>query len=289
MTDAALPWYEAFFKGDYLDVYGHEFTVERAAREVGFVERALTLRPGDAVLDLCCGQGRHAVLLAKRGYRVTGQDLNHEYLDIAAESARVAGFGMETVRSDMRVIPFAERFDAIINMFTAFGYLESEEEDLRVLQAIARALKPGGRLLMDLLNREWVVANYAEKDWHAGEDGTLYLERRRLDLATSRNHVTFTAVSPQGGRREVGGHHVRLYTLTEVVELLTASGLRLIEVYGGFEDEPYSIATRRMIVVAEKSPLTPQAARVATARSARSVARPTGAPRRRRRAAPGER
>jgi SAM-dependent methyltransferase len=253
MTDTAPPWYEAFFRGDYLDVYGHEFTPERAAGEIGFVERALTLRPNDAVLDLCCGQGRHAVLLAKRGYRVTGQDLNGDYLAIAAETARAAGFSIETVRSDMRVIPFAERFDAIINMFTAFGYLESEEEDLRVLEAIARALKPGGRLLMDLLNREWVVANYAERDWHPGEDGTLYLEQRRFDLSTSRNHVTFTAVSPEGKRREVGGHHVRLYTLTETIELLTRSGLRMIEVYGGFDGEPYSITTRRMIVVAVKA------------------------------------
>lgn len=253
MSEPSPPWYEAFFRGDYLAVYGHEFTADRAESEIAFVERALGLRPDDAVLDLCCGQGRHAVLLAKRGYRVTGQDLSSEYLAIAAEAARAAGCSIETVRSDMRLIPFAGRFDAIINMFTAFGYLESEEEDLRVLTAIAGALKPGGRLLMDLLNREWVVANYAEKDWHAGEDGTLYLEQRRFDLSTSRNHVTFTAVSPEGGRREVGGHHVRLYTLTETIELLTRAGLRLLEVHGGFDGEPYSIATRRMIVVADKS------------------------------------
>lgn len=253
MSDTTFPWYASFFRGDYLEVYGHAFTAERAATEVGFVERALALRPGDAVLDLCCGQGRHAVLLAARGYRVTGQDLNRAYLDVAVEAARTAGVHIDTVHADMRVIPHDEPFEAIINMFTAFGYLESEADDLRVLRAAARALRPGGRLLMDLLNREWVVANYAEHDWHAGEDGTLYLERRQLDLASSRNHVTFTAVPPEGGRREIGGHHVRLYTLTEMIGLLTTAGLRLVQVYGGFEDEPYSITTRRMIVVAEKS------------------------------------
>lgn len=249
MTTAS-PWYEAFFGHDYLDVYGHELTAERTAREAGFIERALGLGAGDRVLDLCCGPGRHAVTLAARGYRVTAQDLSAAYLARAAESARQAGVPLETVRSDMRVIPAPEPFDAVINMFTAFGYLESEDEDRKVLGAVAQALRPGGRLLLDLLNREWVIANYVQNDWHAGADGTLYLERRELDLVTSRNHVTFTSIPPAGGRREIAGHHVRLYTLTETIALLAAAGLRFVRAHGGFDDEPYGIGTRRMLVVA---------------------------------------
>jgi SAM-dependent methyltransferase len=246
------PWYESFFGRDYLDVYAYQFSQQRARLEARFVLRALDLGAGHQVLDLCCGQGRHAVELAAAGCAVTGLDLSQEYLDMAQSQARKAGVELETVRADMREIPFEGRFDAVVNLFSSFGYLESEQEDAKVLSAVARALKPGGRLLMDLLNREWVITNYEEKDWHEGADGTLYLERRHFDLESSRNHVTFTVITPHGDQREIGGHHIRLYTLREMRGLLVSAGLDFERAYGGFEGEDYSIGSRRMIVIARK-------------------------------------
>ena len=252
MTEADQPWYEAFFGRDYLEVYGYQLTPERAAKEAEFVQEAVGLRAGDAVLDLCCGEGRHSLLLAQKGLAVTALDLSQEYVAMVAASAADRGLSIETVTSDMRVIPFRDRFDAVINMFTAFGYLETEAEDAKVLTAVAGALKPGGRLLMDMINREWVVANYIQNDWHSAPDGTIYVERRELDLASSRNHVTFTAIAPDGGRREIVGHHVRLYSLTEMIKLLDQAGFAFREVYGGFDGEAYGITTRRMIIVAAR-------------------------------------
>jgi SAM-dependent methyltransferase len=235
-----------------LDVYEYQFTPERAEVETRFAIKALGLKPGEQVLDLCCGQGRHAVLLAKHGCAVTALDLSAEYLALAEASARQAGVKLETVCADMRDIPFTGRFDAVVNMFSSFGYLESEAEDARVLDAIERALKPGGRVLLDLLNRDWVVANYETEDSHTAADGTQYLEHRYFDLETSRNHVSFTVVTPDGQRREVGGHHIRLYTLREMRGALDAVGLAHEGVYGGFAGEAYGIDTRRMIIVARK-------------------------------------
>jgi SAM-dependent methyltransferase len=246
------PWYESFFGLDYLDVYGYQFTPERAEIEAAFAVRALALQAGERVLDLCCGQGRHAVLLARHGCEVTALDLSAEYLELAQAAAREAGVALETVCADMREIPFSDHFDAVVNMFSSFGYLESEAEDAKVLEAIVRALKPGGRLILDLLNRDWVIANYETEDSHRDADGTVYLEHRELDLSTSRNHVTFTVVAPDGGRREAGGHHIRLYTLREMRGALDAVGLAYEGVYGGFEGETYGIDTRRMIIVARK-------------------------------------
>ncbi len=246
------PWYESFFGQDYLDVYGSSFTQRRAEIEAGFVFRALGLTAGMEVLDLCCGQGRHAVQLAKQGCAVTALDLSGEYLELAQRAALDAGVALSTVHADMREIPFSDRFDAVINMFSSFGYLESEAEDARVLDAVRLALKPGGVALLDLLNRDWVIANYETEDSHADADGTVYLEHRRLDLETSRNHVAFTVVAPDGTRREVGGHHIRLYTLREVRGMLDAAGLVYEGVHGGYEDEAYGIETRRMIVVARR-------------------------------------
>ena len=253
MASPREPWYVKFFTDDYLPSYGHTFTQERVEREVALVERTLDLKRGDRVLDLCCGPGRHAVTLAGRGYRVTGLDLNAEFLQMARRSAGAEGVGLETVRGDMRAIPFGGGFDAVINMFTSFGYLESEEDDIQVLRGVAGALRPGGKFLLDTINREWVVSNYVQNDWHADHDGTVYLEHRDLDLLTSRNHVSFAVIAPDGTRRQSIGHKVRLYTLTEMVGLLGRAGLTIEATYGGFDAEPYGVATRRMIVVARKA------------------------------------
>jgi SAM-dependent methyltransferase len=254
MGSARSAWYVDFFRDDYLNVYGHMFTEERAEKESTFAARALDLKPGASVLDLCCGQGRHSVQLAKNGFKVTGLDLNPDYVGLARQSAKAANLEIETVAADMREIPYANQFDAIVNMYSSFGYLESEAEDLKVLESAARALKTGGQLMLDMLNREWAIDNYIPNDWHSGADGTLYIERRDLDLATSRMHVHFIVVDPKGGRRESIGHNIRLYTLTEMTRLLERAGMNMTAVFGGFEGEAYAISTRRMIIVAKKEP-----------------------------------
>jgi cyclopropane fatty-acyl-phospholipid synthase-like methyltransferase len=245
-------WYEEFFNQDYLRVYGHTLSDEQTQREVTFVCSALGLGPGDKVLDLCCGNGRHSLLMARQGLCVTGMDLNEGLLEQARRKATGGGLGPEFVRGDMRAIPYTDWFNAVINMFSSFGYLESEEEDFRALVGVRKALKRGGRLLLDMLNREWVVSNYIQNEWHEDDRGTLLLEHREIDLLTNRNHITFTLVSPDGTTHESVGHHIRLYTLTEMVRMLEKAGLQFDEVYGGFEGEPYGVDTRRMIVVARK-------------------------------------
>ncbi len=245
------PWYHSFFDASYLRVYGHLLTGERSEAETAFLLRALSLRPGDKLLDLCCGQGRHAVALAQRGLAVTAQDLSAGYLRQAGSLAAAAGVALDLVESDMRTIPFRDHFDAVINMFTAFGYFEDEGQNERVLAAVCGALRPGGRLLMDLLNREWLVRNYIPREW-TERDGSLFLEERTFDAATSRNRVRFIVVGPDGTREEIGGHHIRVYALHEIIAMLDRAGLRFSTAYGGFDGEPYGLGTRRMIVVAER-------------------------------------
>ena len=253
MASQGSAWYVDFFRSDYLNVYGHMFTEERAEKESAFVASALGLKAGASVLDLCCGQGRHSIQLAKRGLRVTSLDLNAGYLELAKQAAATAKVEIETVAADMRELPSEDKFDAIVNMYSSFGYLESEAEDLKVLESAAKALKAGGQLLLDMLNREWAIDNYIQNDWHTGADGTLYVERRDLDLATSRMHVHFIVVDSKGGRRESIGHNIRLYTLTEMTRLLERVGIRVTLVVGGFDSEDYGIVTRRMIIVGRKT------------------------------------
>ncbi len=248
------PWYTRFFKTDYLRIYGHTLQQDRTDLETQFAIHTLGLQPHHHVLDLCCGQGRHSIALAKTGLQVTGVDLSQEMLDIALENAKADDVTLDMRKADMRHLPddLHNRFDAVINMFSSFGYLETEHDDQQVLHQIAKSLKPGGKLLIDLLNREWVIINNEEFDWHRHEDGRLILERRQLDLHSSTNHLTYTEISPDGSRRQMSDLHMRLYTLTELTKMLDNAGLHFDRVHGGFRDEPYTVNTRRMIVIATK-------------------------------------
>ena len=192
MSEPAAPWYVEFFGDDYLRVYADRLTDEHTEAEVAFVERALGLRAGDAVLDLCCGQGRHAILLAKHGIRATGQDLSERYIADARRIAAEQGADAAFVVGDMRRIESAERYDAVINMFTAFGYLEADADNARVLREARRALKPGGRILIDALNREWVLANQTPEERHASArtarpSSSAARSTRRRGATTSRS------------------------------------------------------------------------------------------------------
>ena len=249
------PWYVRFFKRDYLRIYGHTLQEDRTGLEAQFVIKALGLRPRQKVLDLCCGQGRHSVALAKTGLNVTGVDLSAEMLELASSNAEESGANLSLRHADMRALPeeFTGEFDAILNMFSSFGYLESESEDQSVLREAARVLKPGGKLLMDLLNREWVIINNEPFEWRVHDDGTIILEHRELDLEASINHITYTEVAPDGTRTAASELRMRLYTLTEMIKMLRIAGMNLEKAYGGFRGEEYGVNTRRMILVAAKN------------------------------------
>lgn len=246
--------YMEFFGDDYLGAYRETISPENAVSEAAFVQNVLGLSAGDEVLDLCCGHGRHAVLLAKAGFKVTGLDLSAQYLEQAAKNSASAGVELELVHSDMREIPFDSRFDAVVNLFTSFGYLggylESDAEDMKVLHQVSKALKPGGKLLIDLINRDWVVANNLVDERKVHPNGTMYQEHRELDLANGRIQNSFVVTTPDGRSHHSDGLTIRLYTLSELTDMLADAGLVFEAAYGGYESEPYTAETRRMIVVA---------------------------------------
>ncbi len=232
------PWYVAFFRsGDYRRLYS--FEPERSAREAAFAARALGLRSGERIVDLCCGAGRH--LRELQG--AVGIDL-----DLA--SIR----GLRAACADMRALPVrTSSVDAVVSFFSSFGYLESDEEDAHVVAEIGRVLRPGGRFFLDLLNREHALAGFAECVQRVEPDGTLIVEQRGFDAVTSRLATSFVIVRPDGARTDSVGHALRLYTLTEISRMLAAAGLRLSRTYGGHGGEDYELTSVRMICVAVRA------------------------------------
>ena len=145
-----MAWYETFFDEHYLKEYAKGLTLERTQKEANFIKSTLNLPQvapnatgGARILDLCCGHGRHTVELAAAGYSMVGQDLSATFLDLAKGAAAARNLQIQFIHTDMREIPFEGEFNAIINMFTAFGYFDDDTEDQKVLNAVARALKSG--------------------------------------------------------------------------------------------------------------------------------------------------
>lgn len=119
--------------------------------EVDSLLELLGLAPGAKVLDLCCGPGRHALELSRRGYAVTGVDRTDSYLSEARSRAETEGLNTRFVHADMREFRKAGCYDGVINMFTSFGLFEDQDDDRRVLANIRDSLRPGGVLVMELV------------------------------------------------------------------------------------------------------------------------------------------
>jgi len=249
-----MPWYQDFFGEDYMRFHllGGEREDQRAPMECDFVVNALALQPGARVLDLCCGQGRHSVELSQRGYRVTGIDLSDYLLGHARDRAAAAGVEAEFVRGDMRDLPWTDEFDAAVNMFTSFGYLENDEENERVLHAVRRALRPGGRFLLDLPTRERMAVWHDPRDWYEHED-CIVLDTNDWDAARGLWRHERVIVEPDGARRRYD-FTVRVYCHPEIVAMLTRAGLEWQQTCSDYEQSDYGADSRRMLIITHKPP-----------------------------------
>ncbi len=248
---ASEPWYVRYFGKDYFHIYEEVLAPQRAAQETAYIIDRLALSPGSAILDLCCGHGRHSIELAKLGYRVTGLDLSKVFLERARRDADAAGVDVRWVQSDMRQIPFEAEFDAVINMFTAFAYLETKAEDQKVLDAVFGVLAPGGVFLIENVLRESVLRGFMPYGVAHLADDVIAIHEREFDLRASRLNDRVTLIHPGGARTEYDTS-MRFYTLTELEEMLQAAGLALDSYWGGLDASPLHLDSRRLVLLARR-------------------------------------
>jgi SAM-dependent methyltransferase len=242
-----VPWYQSFFGDDYSRIYLPFLSAHRTEQDVINIQEILSLSPQSHILDLCCGQGRHAIPLAQAGYQVTGLDLSQHLLEQAIDEANRQDVEVTWVQSDMRAIPFEQTFDAVINIFTSFGYLENEEEDHRVLEQVAQSLKPSGLFLLETVYQPKVVRTFSPHSIIHYPNGLTVLEERKIDLLTSRNEVHLTLLYPDGTQGKQY-QSMRIYTLTELVHMLEASGFEVQAYYGDLDRRPLSMDSRLVIL-----------------------------------------
>lgn len=247
----ADPWYARTYDEHYFAVHGQQFTPEQTAAEVDGTMEMLNLSSDSRVLDLCCGFGRHSIELARRGCRVTGIDFSPDLLSHAREAAEREGLDIQWIQADMRDIPQPDDlYDGVATLFSSYGVFGNDEDEARVAKAVARVLKPGGRFLVDTINREIMLQNWNGRRWMERPDGTLILNKLRFDVMEGLLLGTEIAISPDGSRRD-DEQRLRFWTYTELAGLLKRNGFGQTFAFGGMDGSPYTASSPRMVVVAE--------------------------------------
>lgn len=225
------------------------YSVAGTDEEVKFIIDVLNLAKQAKVFDLYCGYGRHAIELVKHGYKVIGLDSSESFIEIARKNAREEAVDIQFVAGDMRNMEYKHEFDAVINMFAAFGYF-TDEENADIIRKISASLKPGGKFLIDMLNREWMMKNSINRYWRhpSGE----YVLSYKVDLVQGICFMKRTLFNQIDGTKKEYEFTLRAYSKQELDALITAADMKITAVYGGFDKRVYDTNSPRMIILAEK-------------------------------------
>jgi SAM-dependent methyltransferase len=238
--------FDQVFGDDYMHFYEQILDDEVSDRQTALITKLLDVKPGMRILDCPCGHGRIANRLARVGADVVGVDRSEAFLRRAREAGTRADYRL----GDMRALDFDGEFDAVVNIFTSFGYFD-EETDKAVLRRFRRALKPRGRLLLELQNgyrmMSILAAGGGRSDHLEQRGDDLLIDRSTYDALTGRTLTERTSV--RAGKVRRYRFSVRLFTLTELAAWLRDTGFSQIAAFDQ-DGETYALTSRRMCVVA---------------------------------------
>ncbi len=250
-------WWKTLFDEVYL-ITDAEFVCNPplTRQEVDVVEQVLPLRPTDRILDLCGGQGRHALELARRGYwHLTVLDYAPFLLQLGRRDAAAQGLPVAFCRGDARATPYlAASFDVVLLMANSFGYFANAADDWRMLAEAARVLRPGGHFLLDLTDYDYTRNHFLPESWHeTGKDMVVCWRRERVEDVT---RVREMVLSKTKGLLRDRTYAERFYPPERLCTLLREAGFTAPEVrpnafvFNADENTDYGLATHRMLVTA---------------------------------------
>ena len=236
--------FEETFGDDYLHFYAAQLTDEHNERDTDDIVAFLDLRPGDRVLDAPCGHGRISERLARRGMDVVGVDASTVFLEVA----RSSGAGVQYLHGDLRALPVDGPFDAALSWFTSFGYFD-DDGNQQVLREYRRVLRSGGRLLIEMHNRDEFVRRFTPAPFshttHVGDD--VRIDTTEFDCVEGR--IETDRVVVRGGQVRRSHHSVRLPTITELRAWLADAGFTSAA-FSARDGGPPSIFRPRLVVIA---------------------------------------
>jgi len=244
-------WVTKYFTAEYLKKYKEKQNIEQTRQEVDFIVKALDIKRGEQVLDVPCGFGRHTNELLNRGFNAYGVDITPLFIEAAQKQSKKREYNFFV--QDMRFLQFNYSkfglcFAKAFNFFTSFGYY-SDIDNEKCIKNIVSILKSGGKFLMHVRNREWLIQHFVKNQWTQYADRTELIERD-FNFKTSRMNTNLTFC--YDGKTDVVQQSIRFYTLAEIVSMFKRNNLNVCSVYGGIEFEDYTKDSEWMIVVGEK-------------------------------------
>jgi SAM-dependent methyltransferase len=238
-------WYKNWFGNDYLTVYSHRD--EKEARQlIKLIQDHIHLGKKSKILDLCCGQGRHALLLSNAGFEVYGIDLSMTLLK-DAKSKKAWGQSAYFILADMRNLPVSHSFDLLLNLFTSFGYFESDDENQSVFHQFHLALRQNGYFVFDYFNADHVIENLVpyqkEKIGNLVVEQERYIEGSRVQKKIKLNN---------NGRESIFYESVKMYPPDQILGMMKAANLHVLHLFGDYQGSPLKKCSPRMIVIGTK-------------------------------------
>ncbi|MBI2803042.1 MAG: methyltransferase domain-containing protein [Gammaproteobacteria bacterium] len=231
-------WWRNLFNSLYLKTDGDVVeNDDNTVREIEAVIAAAGLDPTDRVLDLCCGQGRHSLELARRGFKkVLGIDRSRYLVSLARRRARNAGFDVRFKEGDARKFSVPESsFDCVAVMGNSFGYFDREEDDLDVLSSVKRALRSAGKLVLDLMDGDWMRQNFERRSWEWIDDNQFVCRERSLSADRARMISREVVVHAEKGVIADQFYAERLYSRDLIKKLLEEAGFSEIRFHASLE------------------------------------------------------
>ena len=238
-------WFETFFQGPAVDFWTRAMTPALTLADVDFLEKTFDVKPGARLLDVPCGNGRHSIELARRGYRVSGIDLSDEFL-----AAARAELDADWRQGDMRELELEpSMFDGAFCFGNSFGYLDHTSVG-SFLSALAGALKPGAKLVIETgMTAESILPTIVPKRWHRLGD-LLVLSENRYDPWESCLHIDYTFV--RGSVVETRPTASYVFTAAELRRMLDAAGFNTLSFQGSVTGEPYQLGSPRLVIIAQR-------------------------------------
>jgi len=238
-------WFAQWFDSPYYHLLYKSRDEDEAKVALDNLLLALNLSPGSRVLDLACGKGRHSRYLAEKGFHVTGLDISPASIFFARQFEHKH---LEFYQHDMRKSFRINYFDAVMNMFTSFGYFKTDADHLLALKNVSKDLRSGGLFMLDFFNANYVHKNLVRSEMKTVDKITFSLKR------WVRSGYVFKSVEFQtSGRLFHFQEQVRLFELADFESLFTSAGLRLRQTYGNYDLSAFDAkSSKRLILIAEK-------------------------------------
>lgn len=253
MTVSSNEWFadESYWEANRTFIWT-DHQIEKSGFAVSNIVKLLGMREGESILDLACGFGRHSFEFDKLGFSVTGVDLNPNFITEANEKTRNTGRAIRFIQADMREFREPESFNNVVMLYNSFGYFKDRNDDERVIRNCFDSLLPGGKILISVMGQE-INKRYmpSGKDRHWWEnDEVIRLQECRVDEDT--NWITIKWILLKGNARQAFEYGLRLYSETDLVQLLSDAGFHDIQIYGSLSGTPYDEEAYHLVTVACK-------------------------------------